>query len=646
MRRYALIIGNNEYKNQGVSKLQCAVNDAVKVAEHLSENGFKTSLLTNATGLEIKESLDNISLELEDNDLFLFYFSGHGHETANSHYLLGVKSDPNTFDIDGGSDAVDLAVVSRVTERKNLYRVFILDCCRNNVLNGKSIALGMSNGSATVNAVKPQFQDIIPPLVIRSCSYRQCSYEDTDSGYGFFTLAMLDAMKTASSFAQFIQQTDMLLKERLRPRKLLQRLSLTDCHYGLPLLDGWSNEEQYISNVNVISGSEKSVSENTKKKFATKQLLAAILLIGIGGSGFYFTEQMSFAFSDKKANTMPSEVRQNNELQSEKNNEQTNPKNQGRNEQPTQHSIVAVPVMKEQKTTEEKAINAAEVKIASSEKNPVVETTAAVPVMKEQKTTEEKAINTAEVKIASSEKNPVVKTTAAVPVTKTKNNVKPAVKVKKEISIVIYGAMAKNVQTLMKKYPVQHYEGKSVYTYSYYDEKDRDAFIGKVNQLPSLRRMQGENEYLALTHAVWKAPGLPEAEKRIKDITGGVLEGYFSGEMIQNIKNSLSEFSISENGNTISVATLEYLFTCKVRLGYDHDFNELKNAFGSTDLYKVMGQASLRKDPKVSSSFVEIRISTSVNDANAVKNRIYEELLKIDDSFPKRYITVTTRNKR
>ena len=217
------------------------------------------------------------------------------------------------------------------------------------------------------------------------------------------------------------------------------------------------------------------------------------------------------------------------------------------------------------------------------------------------------------------------------------------VKVKKEVAVVIYGAIEANAQELLKRCTVQHYEGKSVYTYSYYDDQERKDFLTHVNQIPSLRRSNegNKNEFIALKHIIWRAPNLPKVEKYIKEISGGFLEGYFTDEMIQNIKDGLKNFAIHEEGSTISIALPEYLFTCKIRLSYDRNFDELKKAFVNTEIYKVIKQSAPRKDAKVSSTFVEITISACVNDVTAVKNRIYEEILKIDDSFPKRYISVS-----
>ena len=280
MKRYALIVGNNEYENKEIRKLTCAVNDARSVANYLGTQGYETILETNATSEKILKSLSCIVEKLDSDDLFLFYFSGHGHENASSHYLLGTHADPNTFDIDGGVGTVNLKTVSRQTEVVT-RRIFILDCCRDNLAHGKGISLtGKIDQKFMKDAVKPTDDTVAPPLVVRSCTSGQKSFEDPASGHGFFTLSMLEAMKVTTSFSDFIKKTDTLLKERVRSQNMRQRLSLTDCTYGLPLFDGWSDE-------GIAALPPQSFVYNQQKNHL-KTILLSILFIGIGCSGFYF----------------------------------------------------------------------------------------------------------------------------------------------------------------------------------------------------------------------------------------------------------------------------------------------------------------------------------------------------------------------
>ena len=46
--RYALVIGNNNYQDSGISNLTNPVNDATDVAEALRELGYSVTLRTNA----------------------------------------------------------------------------------------------------------------------------------------------------------------------------------------------------------------------------------------------------------------------------------------------------------------------------------------------------------------------------------------------------------------------------------------------------------------------------------------------------------------------------------------------------------------------------------------------------------------------
>ena len=45
MKRYALFVGINEYKDQSISRLRCAGNDAKALCMQFAKSGFETSTL-------------------------------------------------------------------------------------------------------------------------------------------------------------------------------------------------------------------------------------------------------------------------------------------------------------------------------------------------------------------------------------------------------------------------------------------------------------------------------------------------------------------------------------------------------------------------------------------------------------------------
>ncbi len=92
-RYYALIIGNNDYKE--FPKLQTPENDARDMESLLKEKyGFDTHLLLNATRFDILTSLDHYRTTLTEKDNFLIYYAGHGEldEKNRRGYWLPVDA--------------------------------------------------------------------------------------------------------------------------------------------------------------------------------------------------------------------------------------------------------------------------------------------------------------------------------------------------------------------------------------------------------------------------------------------------------------------------------------------------------------------------------------------------------------------------
>ena len=76
-RYYALVIGNNDYRN--LPKLQTAVADAEAVGDLLQKKyHFEVRLLRNATRTDILRALNEFRAELTQEDNLLIYYAGHG----------------------------------------------------------------------------------------------------------------------------------------------------------------------------------------------------------------------------------------------------------------------------------------------------------------------------------------------------------------------------------------------------------------------------------------------------------------------------------------------------------------------------------------------------------------------------------------
>ncbi len=78
-RYYAVVIGNNTYRDAGYATLQSAANDASAVAALLkSRYGYDTTLVLNGSRLEILTALNTMREKLKAEDNLLIYYAGHG----------------------------------------------------------------------------------------------------------------------------------------------------------------------------------------------------------------------------------------------------------------------------------------------------------------------------------------------------------------------------------------------------------------------------------------------------------------------------------------------------------------------------------------------------------------------------------------
>jgi len=93
-RYYALVIGNNEYRNY--PELKTAVNDARKVSSLLENRyGFETLLITNADRYTVLSAINEIKGKLREKDNLLIYYAGHGEieKSTRQGYWLPVDAE-------------------------------------------------------------------------------------------------------------------------------------------------------------------------------------------------------------------------------------------------------------------------------------------------------------------------------------------------------------------------------------------------------------------------------------------------------------------------------------------------------------------------------------------------------------------------
>lgn len=206
MKKHALIIGVEEYRDKMISRLQYARADATALAERLrnacrfdevrvlaDDSGENEPLLVN-----IITALRDTVAELQPDDLFLFFFAGHGVEKDGHGYLLvrdSIKAYP-----EHGSLSLELL-------RKNLEhldagkRVLIMDACRNCPDAGRADADNRMDDVISrdiVAAARSRLSSGTTTALLSACRSGQRAYEWPAKGHGVFTHFLLEGMDGAA----------------------------------------------------------------------------------------------------------------------------------------------------------------------------------------------------------------------------------------------------------------------------------------------------------------------------------------------------------------------------------------------------------------------------------------------------------------
>jgi hypothetical protein len=198
-RRIALVIGINEYKDVGLQDLRKARNDAKGIAKILIQNGEfdLVTLMTDETDpkddpdslfptkLNVDEKLDSLLMEAGPEDLFLFYFSGHGvSDYEEKSFLLtqdSILSKPFNSSLSVES------VVQKIGKKGIKNSLLFLDACRDSMYTSKNTNTNPLNDKVLLDG------EIFGILYSTKAGF--FSYEDDESSYGVFTKYLIYALE-------------------------------------------------------------------------------------------------------------------------------------------------------------------------------------------------------------------------------------------------------------------------------------------------------------------------------------------------------------------------------------------------------------------------------------------------------------------
>ena len=128
-QRYALVVGISDYEE---SPLKNPTNDAADMTTALMEVGFSVQHLENVSRKEFRRAIREFSDKLSEEDIGLFYFSGHGVQVKGENFLIPIGADIQAaFEIEDEAVSVR-SILGAMEESGSRLNVVILDACRNN----------------------------------------------------------------------------------------------------------------------------------------------------------------------------------------------------------------------------------------------------------------------------------------------------------------------------------------------------------------------------------------------------------------------------------------------------------------------------------------------------------------------------------
>ena len=152
--RVALVIGNDAY--QHARPLKAAVNDATAIASSLQKLGFDTISASNAGLEQMVEAMETLKTKAAGAQAVLVYYAGHGIESQGANYLIPVDAKLEK-EVQLQTQAVNLSnVLDKLTALHVPARMVILDCCRDNPLEGRTWLATRSSGGGGLAELQVQ----------------------------------------------------------------------------------------------------------------------------------------------------------------------------------------------------------------------------------------------------------------------------------------------------------------------------------------------------------------------------------------------------------------------------------------------------------------------------------------------------------
>ena len=188
-KRWAVVVGINDYSDPGISGLQKARNDAKLIGQILQEQGQFDEIFLMTDDLSSKNPLYPTKANIEAKidyvldysspvDTIIFFFSGHGiSDPSGNGYLLSVDT---TIEKSLLTSIKVNDIMRKIKERNVPKSILILDACRD-------LTNSTTKGFAREGFKSEKYASGDVPVTFFSTRTGYYSYEDPKTNFGVFT---------------------------------------------------------------------------------------------------------------------------------------------------------------------------------------------------------------------------------------------------------------------------------------------------------------------------------------------------------------------------------------------------------------------------------------------------------------------------
>ncbi len=207
-RRWALIVGVEQYADDGITPFRGAARDAAELAEALVRYaGFPfdqvtalvsgDSALRAPTRVNVENYLQSVTRLVQPEDLFLFCYIGHAAMVNGQPVLLPVDARPSGNSVAANS-AVRLEAVRQAIRNRGIRQaVLLFDGFRQNPRQQGANAMSARYASALSFGAAPREVDAFAAFYAASSGER--AYEHASDGGGYFASVFVEGLKGAAA---------------------------------------------------------------------------------------------------------------------------------------------------------------------------------------------------------------------------------------------------------------------------------------------------------------------------------------------------------------------------------------------------------------------------------------------------------------